>query len=291
MVDLSVCHLQRDPSDAIRLAAREIALEAGIPFFDRPARRGVLRNLIVRTTTTGQVMVVLVLYEEDARSAAIVLDGLAGRFPSIESLHWVAHQDVPDKIGDAKVRLHAGSSHVVERLGDLEFRIGPRTFFQPNTAQAARLYRTIVVWSELASTDLVYDLCTGAGTIALSVAPRAGRVVGFESVAEAVADARANAEANGIANVEFRAGDVADLLEAAGPADVVIADPGRTGLPRRAVLRLAGAPPRRIVYASCAVETQARDVARLTGWRVVRIQPFDMVPHTPHVENLVLLER
>jgi 23S rRNA (uracil1939-C5)-methyltransferase len=305
--DVKECHLQPDPSNAIRLAVKAYALQHAIPFFDLRKQIGFLRTLTIRNTLpkesggTGEVMVILQVTYDQMEWIEGILSHLRERFPLITSLQYVINGKRNDTFADLDILCWHGEAWITERMkgpggNHLDFRIGPKSFYQTNSAQAQTLYQTAFQLAALTGEEVVYDLYTGTGTIASYVSSRAARVVGLEYVDAAVADARLNAELNGIDNCSFFAGDMKDLLNDSfiaqhGRPDVVITDPPRAGMHEDVCLMLLKASPRRIVYVSCNPATQARDLKILTrDYRIAAIQPVDMFPHTTHVENVALLE-
>jgi 23S rRNA (uracil1939-C5)-methyltransferase len=301
--DVHTCWLQPAPSDAIRTFIRRYAGEHGLSFYDIRKHEGWLRTLTIRTTTDGQVMVLLALGHEDETQREQLLIAVRDAFPDITSLLWCINPKKNDTIWDLPIHTFHGTDHLIESLPDgpggvpLKFRIGPKTFFQTNPEQTAAMYRLTRDLAGLTGKELVYDLYCGAGSISLFVSGLARRVIGAEIVPEAVQDAWRNAELNGITNCHFEAGDLKDLLSPAfserhGRPDVVITDPPRAGMHEDVVMRLRELAPQRIVYVSCNPATQARDLALLKDmYSVVSVQPVDMFPHTYHVENVVRLDR
>lgn len=294
------CALQDDLSNQIRLCVRNYALEHRLPFYDIRNHTGCLRNLIIRNTSTGQWMVVLVIAEEHPGWQG-VLECLRERFPQITSLQYIVNNKMNDSYADLPAHTFAGEDHVEEVMAGyhsatpLHFTIRPQTFYQTNSAQAQRLYSFVADFAELQPRDVVYDLYTGTGTIALFLARMCRRVVGIEYVEDSVVAARENAARNGIGNTEFHAGDMAKVLTPEfvaehGRPDVVITDPPRAGMHEKVVEQLLAMEPRKIVYVSCNPATQARDLQLLsTKYRIARIQPVDMFPHTQHIENVAEL--
>ena len=256
-----------------------------------------MRNLIVRTASTGEVMAIVVFGEDDRERIDALLSHTRERFPGLASLMWVVNTKLNDTIGDLEIRLHSGRDHIFEEMESLRFKVGPKSFYQTNSSQAYELYKIVREFAALTGQETVYDLYTGTGTIANFVAARASRVIGVEYVPEAIEDARTNSRLNGIDNTTFYAGDMKDVLDEAfvernGRPDVVILDPPRAGIHEDVARTILGAAPGRIFYVSCNPATQARDLALLDAdYRVLRIQPVDMFPHTHHVENVVLLVR
>ena len=297
------CALQADPSNAIRLAVADYATAHGLPYYDIRNHTGLLRNLIVRNTTLGHWMVIVVIAEDDTATLFPLLDMLHERFPQITSLQYIVNTKLNDSYSDLEVHTYLGDDHIEEEMAPwrpgtdkpLRFIINPKSFYQTNSRQAQRLYSFVAELAELQPTDVLYDLYTGTGTIALFLASQVRRVVGIEYVEEAIADARLNAERNGFTNTEFHAGDMArvltpDFIAAHGRPDVVVTDPPRAGMHEKVVEQLLEAAPRKIVYVSCNPATQARDLALLASrYDVGRIQPVDMFPHTQHVENVAEL--
>ena len=296
VLDIRECHLQPEPTNGIRLFIKQFCLDNGISFYDIRENRGQLRNMFVRTPVAGEVMLI-VCFGEDFPLRAPLLDAVQARFPQIRSLWYVINEKKNDTIGDLPCILHAGEEAIYEQMEGLRFKIGPKSFYQTNTGQALKLYRTARDFAALTGSETVYDLYTGTGTIAQFVAARAKRVIGIEYVPEAIEDARLNAAANGIVNCEFFAGDMKDILTPAfiaehGRPDVIIADPPRAGMHPDVVKTILEAAPGRIVYVSCNPATQARDMEMMSGaYRITAVQPVDMFPHTFHVENVCLLER
>ncbi|MDR3193922.1 MAG: 23S rRNA (uracil(1939)-C(5))-methyltransferase RlmD [Tannerella sp.] len=297
VLDIRSCRLQDDISNRIRNGIRDFALARGYTFFNLRNRGGLLRNLIIRTATTGEVMLIVVFYEDDGDKRNDLLNHVAGCFPEITSLLYILNPKANDTITDREVHLFRGKDFILEQMEDLRFKIGPKSFFQTNSEQACRLYAAVRDFAGLTGTEQVYDLYTGTGTIANFIARNARQVIGIEYVPEAIEDANVNAALNGITNVRFFAGDMKDVMTAGfidthGRPDVIITDPPRAGMHGAVVEAIRFAAPRRIVYVSCNPATQARDLNLLDAdYRVAGVQPVDMFPHTHHVENVVLLER
>ena len=300
------CALQADPSNAIRLAVRDFAIEHGLPTYDIRNHTGFLRNLVVRNTSLGHWMVIVVVADDDRERLFPLLDMLHQCFPQITSLQYIVNTKFNDSYGDLEVTTYCGDDHIEEEMEacdggrPLRFIINPKSFYQTNSAQARRLYGYVAEFAELKPDDTLYDLYTGTGTIALFLASQVKKVVGIEYVEEAITDARLNAHRNGFENTVFYAGDMAkvltaDFIAANGQPDVVVTDPPRAGMHESVVQQLLQAAPRKIVYVSCNPATQARDLQLLAArYEVRRIQPVDMFPHTQHVENvaeLVLADR
>ena len=297
VLDIEECWLQDEVSDRIRNEVRRYALEHGLPFFDLRAQEGFLRTMMVRTASTGDLMLVMVFFHEDRPAREALLDHLLAAFPQITSLLYVINGKANDTIADLEVHVYHGQECIYEEMEGLRFKIGAKSFYQTNSAQAYELYKVARRFAGLTGGELVYDLYTGTGTIANFVARQARQVVGIEYVPEAIEDARVNSALNGIGNTLFYAGDMKDILTADfiaqhGRPDVIITDPPRAGMHPDVVDTLLQAAPQRIVYVSCNPATQARDLALLDAdYRVAAVQPVDMFPHTHHVENVVLLER
>lgn len=296
ILQIDHCFLQPDPSNHIRNQLDSFAKENKISYYDLRQHTGELRNLIIRTTLTGEVMVLVVFAYPQTGSVEKVMSFLKSQFIDITSLLYVINQKRNDTIFDQKVHLYAGREYIVEKMGDLKFRIGPKTFYQTNSEQAYELYKLAASMAELKTHDLVYDLYTGAGTIANFIARHVNKVVGIEYVESAIEDARANAKMNGIKNTNFFAGDMKDVLtkefvEEQGHPTLIITDPPRAGMHPDVIARLIEIEAEKIIYISCNVATQARDIALLSSrYTVEKIVPVDMFPQTQHVENVVLLK-
>jgi len=297
IVDVKKCYLQKDPSNAIRLEIKRYALEHGLTFFDLRRQEGFLRTLIIRTTSTGEVMIILSLFHEDEQAREALLNHLAEKFPEITSLMYVINSKKNDTITDQDIILYRGKDHIEEEMEGLKFKIGPKSFYQTNSDQAYELYKVTREFANIKEHEVVYDLYTGTGTIANFVARQAKKVIGIEYVPEAIEDAKENSEYNHISNTRFFAGDMKDVLNhdfliTHGHPHVMIVDPPRAGMHADVVQTILNAAPDRIVYVSCNSATQARDIQLMdVRYRVTKIQPVDMFPHTHHVENVVLLER
>lgn len=294
VLDIKECHLQREPSNEIRIFLKKFALNHDIPFYDIRANTGILRTLIVRTTESGSVMVI-VCFADDFPERAKMLETLSIRFPQISSLYYIINRKQNDSIGDLTPLLFKGEEAIYEEMEGLRFKVGPKSFFQTNTLQAYKLYKLVREFAELTGNEVVYDLYTGTGTIALFVASKAAKVIGIEYVTEAIEDAKINANANGISNCEFFAGDMKDVLNEDfigkhGRPDVIILDPPRAGVHPDVAKQILKAEPKKIVYVSCNPASQARDLEALSQkYSIVKVQPVDMFPHTQHVENVCKL--
>jgi len=296
VLDIRECHLQPEPSNAIRDAVRRFAHKNSYRFFNMRQHTGFLRNLVIRNSSGGSFMVIVVFFHDEPERRNRLLDHLASEFTRITSLFYVINSKKNDSLADQEPVLYKGEDHLEEELDGLKFRIGPKSFFQTNREQALKLYRSAASMAGLTGNETVYDLYTGTGTIANFMASKAKRVIGIEYIGEAVRDAEINSAVNKITNTEFLAGDIKNVLsgqlaEKYGHPDVVITDPPRAGMHEDVIRRIIEAGPRKIVYISCNPATQARDISLLAGrFRVTRIQPVDMFPQTHHVENIVLME-
>lgn len=297
VLDIEKCWLMDDLSNRIRNSVREFCLRNDFSFFDIRNQNGLLRTMIVRNSSIGEWMVIISFYDDDEEKREKLLNHIADSFPQITSLQYVVNQKGNDTIGDLDVIVWKGEDCIYEEMEGLRFKIGPKSFYQTNSKQAYHLYQVAREFAGLTGTELVYDLYTGTGTIANFVAHDAKRVIGIEYVEEAIEDAKVNAQINNIGNTFFFAGDMKDILDEEfiaqhGRPDVIITDPPRAGMHDDVVKTILFADPLRIVYVSCNPATQARDLNLLDPkYRVTRVQPVDMFPHTHHVENVVLLER
>ncbi|MDR1096757.1 MAG: 23S rRNA (uracil(1939)-C(5))-methyltransferase RlmD [Tannerella sp.] len=295
VLDIKKCWLQEDISNRIRLFIKNFCITRQYPFFDLRAQTGFIRTLVIRTSSTGEVMVIAVFFEEDETKREQLLNAVKDHFPEITSLMYVINGKCNDTISDLEVHSFHGKDHLIEKMEDLQFKVGPKSFYQTNSRQACLLYSITREFAGLTGKETVYDLYTGTGVIANFIAGKAGKVIGIESVPEAIEDAKINAKLNRLDNTSFFAGDMKDLLtpgfiEAHGKPDVIITDPPRAGMHDDVTDTILASAPERIVYVSCNPATQARDLNRLSlKYRVARVQPVDMFPHTHHVENVVLL--
>lgn len=293
---VDTCYLQPDPSNSLRLAIKEIAEELGITFYNPVQQIGTLRNVTIRTSSTGQVMVIIAFYPDQLEQQIALLSRLYQRFPTITSLYSVQNAKGNDSIYDCELSLFAGQPYIMEKIGDLSFAITPKSFFQVNTSQAERLFQLVLEFAQLNNNETVYDLYCGTGAISLTAARHSQKVVGIELIADAIRDAKFNAELNNITNVEFITGDlqtisIPNLVCQYGQPDVVITDPPRSGMTNKVIAQLLTIAPAKIIYVSCNPVTQARDVKNLLHkYHVRKIQPLDMFPQTAHVENVLLLE-
>lgn len=297
ILDIEECHLQGGPSNAIRNSIKDFAIENDIPFYNAREKEGVLRTLMIRTASTGELMVLIQFFKDTPLKRVQLLDYLATTFPEITSLLYVINAKGNDTIYDQEVICYKGRDHIFEEMEGLQFKINAKSFYQTNSAQAHELYKITRDFADLKGDELVYDLYTGTGTIAQFVASKAKKVIGVEAVPEAIADARENALRNNIDNTEFFVGDMRkvfsrDFINQHGHPDVIITDPPREGMHKDVVAQIIGILPKRIVYVSCNSATQARDLGLLDPYyKVSRVQPVDMFPQTFHVENVVCLEK
>jgi 23S rRNA (uracil1939-C5)-methyltransferase len=300
--DVNTCYLQPEPSNSIRLLARKVALENQIPFFDLRRQIGFLRTLTIRTATTGEVMIILQVTYDEMKWIELILKTLTNTFPQITSANYIVNGKRNDTFADLDVVCWKGNSYITEQMnkpdgsGTLQFRVGPKSFYQTNSQQAYELYKVAWQMADLKGDELVYDLYTGTGTIANFVAGQAKKVVGLEYVEAAIADAKVNSKINSIDNTDFYAGDMKDLLTESflsqhGRPDTIITDPPRAGMHEDVTQILLKAAPKRIVYVSCNAATQARDLKILAEkYDITAVQPVDMFPQTIHVENVARLD-
>jgi 23S rRNA (uracil1939-C5)-methyltransferase len=306
ILPIEKCWLMDDLHNQIRNEVRDYAMEHGLSFFDLRAQVGLLRDVIIRNSASGEWMVIFQFHydhttaetlAESKEQATGLLQYIADKFLGITSLLYLDNQKCNDTIGDQDIMIFKGSDHIFELMEDLKFKVGPKSFYQTNTEQAYHLYSVAREFAGLTGNELVYDLYTGTGTIANFVAKKAKKVIGIEYVPEAIEDAKVNSEVNGIENTLFFAGDMKDILTDEfiaeyGRPDVIITDPPRAGMHPDVVKTILNAAPDRIVYVSCNPATQARDLQAMDAeYKVAEVQPVDMFPHTPHVENVVLLTK
>lgn len=297
ILDLKVCFLQAEPSNAIRDFVKQKAKELNLSFFNTRNQEGFLRTLMIRTSSTGEVMVLLQFFHEDETNRILLLEAIADRFPNLTSLLYVINSKGNDTLYDQEVHVFSGRDHIFEEMEGLRFKVNAKSFYQTNSEQAYELYKITRDIAGLTGEELVYDLYTGTGTIAQFVARDAKKVIGVESVPDAIKAAKANAIFNNIDNVEFHVGDMRkvfndEFIASHGQPDVVITDPPRDGMHPDVVGQLLKLEAERIVYVSCNSATQARDMAVLDSkYKVIKVQPVDMFPQTHHVENVVLLEK
>lgn len=297
VVDIYKCFLQPDPANEIRNEVRRFTVENGFSYYDLRDQTGLMRNLTIRCTSTGEWMVIVSFHEDHPEKRKLLMDHIVKQFPFLTSLVYVINPKRNDTINDLEIFTWYGRDHIMEEMEGLRFKISPKSFFQTNTRQVHRLYKVVMDFAGLTGNETVYDLYTGTGTIAQFVAAKASKVIGIEYVPEAIEDARVNAALNRIGNVEFFTGDIKDVvtpdfMETHGKPDVIIIDPPRAGVHEDVIAALRLAAPRRIVYVSCNPATQARDLAMLSDlYTVEKVQAVDMFPHTHHVENVVRLGR
>lgn len=295
VLDIKRCHLQDDFSNRLRLFIKDYGKSHGFTFYDLKAQTGLLRTLMIRMASTGEIMAVMSFGEDDPLKIEELMKAVSAEFPEITSLLYVVNTKANDTIGDLDIITYRGKDYIEEEMEGLRFRVGPKSFYQTNSRQAYRLYSIARDFAGLTGDELVYDLYTGTGTIACFVSRMARQVIGIEYVPEAIDDAKVNAAVNNIDNTLFYAGDMKNVLtrefiEEHGRPDVMIVDPPRAGMHEDVVNVILEAAPRRIVYVSCNPATQARDIALLDArYKVDAIQPVDMFPHTHHVENVVRL--
>ncbi len=297
ILDIKKCHLQEDPSNAIRNAVKQFALDNKFEFFNTRNQTGLLRTMMIRTSSTGDIMVVIQFFKEDEAKRILLLDFLAETFPQITSLQYIINSKANDTIYDQEVICYKGDDHIFEEMEGLKFKINAKSFYQTNSDQAFELYKITRAFAGLKGDELVYDLYTGTGTIAQFVAKQAKKVIGVESVPDAITAAKENAQLNNINNVEFFVGDMKLVFNDAfiakhGQPDVIITDPPRDGMHKDVVQQILNIAPKKVVYVSCNSATQARDLELMDAmYKVTKTQAVDMFPQTFHVENVVLLER
>lgn len=297
ILDIKKCHLQADPSNTIRLAVKEFAINNNITFFNPRNQHGMLRTLMIRTSSTGEIMVVVQFFEDEQIKRELLMNHLSTSFPEITSLQYVINSKQNDTIYDQNIVCFNGRDFIFEEMEGLQFKINAKSFYQTNSEQAYALYKIAREFAGLTGNEIVYDLYTGTGTIAQFVSKKAKKVIGIESVPEAIEDAKANAQNNNIDNVDFFVGDMKkvfneDFIETHGQPDVIITDPPRDGMHKDVVEQILNIAPNKIVYVSCNSATQARDLALMKDlYKVAKVRAVDMFPQTHHVENVVLLEK
>ena len=296
VINLEHCYLQYEPSNTIRNTVREIANEQGLTFYDAYAQVGFMRQLMVRITSLGEIMVVVSIKEDAPKKIKTLLDAMIQQLPSITSLYYCINGKKNDYMYDLEMVHYHGKEEVTDQLGDIQFKIGPKSFFQTNTQQAEALYQTVVDFAEFKGTENVYDLYTGIGSIALFLAKHCQQVVGIEEIEAAIEDAKTNAALNNITNTTFYAGDVKKILtpefaQQHGKPDILITDPPRAGMHPKVVQMLLQLEAPKLIYVSCKPSTQARDLQILSEkYEVLKSRAVDMFPHTPHIENVVVLK-
>ena len=297
VVDIKKCWLQEDFTNIIRNSIKEFSVENNIPFFNHSNQSGELRTLMIRTTSTGEVMILVQFYSDNKDKRKLLLDYIIKKFPTTNSLLYVINNKANDTIYDQEVKTYYGDSFITEQMEGLKFKINAKSFYQTNSDQAYELYKIVRDVSDLDSTDTVYDLYTGTGTIALFVAKNAKKVVGIEAVPDAIIAAKENATNNNIKNVDFYVGDMKtvfndDFIKANGYPDVIITDPPRDGMHKKVIEQIKNISPSKIIYVSCNSATQARDLELLKDdYKIINSQAVDMFPQTHHVENVVLLKK
>ncbi|WP_394750072.1 23S rRNA (uracil(1939)-C(5))-methyltransferase RlmD [Spongiimicrobium salis] len=297
ILDIKKCHLQEDPSNAIRLEIKRFSIENGLSFFNPRHQHGLLRTVMIRTSSTGEIMVMVQFFEDDKEKRTLLLNHLQAHFPEITALLYVINQKQNDTIYDQEILCHSGQDHIHEEMEGLRFKIMAKSFYQTNSEQAYELYKIARDFAGLTGTELVYDLYTGTGTIAQFVAKKAKKVIGIEAVPDAITAAKANAMVNGIDNTDFFVGDMKNIfneefIATHGTPDIIITDPPRDGMHADVVAQILKIAPKKVVYVSCNSATQARDLALMDNrYRIVKTQAVDMFPQTYHVENVVLLEK
>jgi 23S rRNA (uracil1939-C5)-methyltransferase len=297
ILDINKCHLQEDPSNAIRNEIKEFANLNKLTFFNPRSHEGLLRTLMLRTASTGEIMVLIQFFEDDKQNRELLLDHLYDKFPQITSLQYVINNKANDTLYDTNIKLYKGRDYILEEMEGLKFSINAKSFYQTNSDQAYELYKITRDFAGLTGNEIVYDLYTGTGTIAQFVSKKAKKVIGVESVPEAIEDAKANAKRNEITNCEFFVGDMKvvfneEFIAQHGKPDVIITDPPRDGMHKDVIEQILKIEPQKVVYVSCNSATQARDLALMDEkYKVTRVRPVDMFPQTHHVENVVLLEK
>jgi len=297
ILDIKKCHLQEDPSNAIRNEIRDFANANNLTFFNPREHSGLLRTVMLRTASTGEIMLLIQFFEDDKANRELLLDHMYAKFPQITSLQYVVNNKANDTLYDQDIKLYKGRDYILEEMEGLKFSINAKSFYQTNSDQAYELYKITRDFAGLTGNETVYDLYTGTGTIAQFVSKKAKKVIGVESVPDAIKDAKANAERNNITNCEFFVGDMKVVFNDAfiaqhGQPDVIITDPPRDGMHKDVIEQILKIAPEKVVYVSCNSATQARDLALMDEkYKVTKVRPVDMFPQTHHVENVVLLER
>ena len=296
ILDINRCHLQEEPSNEIRNSVKFFAIKNDISFFNPREQSGLLRTMMLRITSTGEIMLAIQFFEDDKEKRELLLEFICDKFPEITSLQYIINQKANDTIYDQDIILYKGRNHIFEEMEGLRFKINAKSFYQTNSKQAHELYKITRNFAGLTGSELVYDLYTGTGTIAQFIAKKAQKVIGVESVLEAIEDAKENAKLNKITNTEFYVGDMknvftSEFIDKHGHPDVIITDPPRDGMHKKVVEQILNIAPKRVVYVSCNSATQARDLALMKEqYKIVKTQAVDMFPQTHHVENVVLLE-
>ncbi|NNF86857.1 MAG: 23S rRNA (uracil(1939)-C(5))-methyltransferase RlmD [Winogradskyella sp.] len=297
ILDINKCWLQADPSNAIRNAVKSFAVANNLEFFDTRKQAGLLRTMMIRTTSTGELMVLIQFFNDDKDKRELLLNYMSQSFPEITSLLYVINQKANDTIYDQEVICYNGREHIIEEMEGLKFKINAKSFYQTNSEQAYELYKVARDFAGLKGSELVYDLYTGTGTIAQFISKNAKKVIGIESVPDAISAAKENAQLNTIKNVEFFVGDMrrifnSEFISSHGTPDLIITDPPRDGMHKDVVAQILNIAPNKVVYVSCNSATQARDLALMKDhYSIEKVQPVDMFPQTHHVENVVLLKK
>lgn len=297
VLDIKHCYLQPEPSNEIRLALKQFCLDLGCSFYDQRAKKGYMRNIVIRNSVFGDLMVMVIFNWEDVEKREKILDFLLEKFPTIKALMYTINDKLNDSYNDLVFTSYKTENFIVEEMEGLKFRVGPNSFYQTNHDQALKLYQVARDFAGLTGKEMVYDLYTGTGTIAAFIAKNSGKVVGIEYVEDAIEDAKQNSILNNISNTEFFAGNMAkifndEFIAQYDAPDVIITDPPRNGMEERVIYQILKADPKRIVYVSCNPATQARDLEMMIrDYKITKVQPVDMFPHTHHVENVVLLEK
>ncbi|MDD2635739.1 MAG: 23S rRNA (uracil(1939)-C(5))-methyltransferase RlmD [Bacteroidales bacterium] len=295
IIDIEKCYLQEDPSNEIRNKIREFTKQDGYEYYNSRTHEGFMRNIIIRTASTGEVMIVVIFAKPDINKIEALMEFIEVEFPQITSLQYIVNEKFNDSIYDQEVICFKGRDHIFEELDGLKFKINAKSFFQTNTKQTLQLYRKTVEFANIQPNEIVYDLYTGTGTIANYIAKKCKKVIGIDSVPEAIENAKVNSTINGISNAHFYAGDMKDLLnkdfvQENGKPDTIILDPPRAGLHENVINIIREVNPYKIVYVSCNPATQSRDISLLKDmYDIIDIQPIDMFPHTHHVENIVVM--
>lgn len=297
ILDINNCLLQKEPSNAIRIFIKKFAVLNNFDFFNLYKKEGFLRNLIIRTSETGEIMLIISFFKDDKENISKLLNAVSKKIPEITSVNYVINPKLNDSITDLEVINYKGKDFITEIMDDIKFKVGPKSFYQTNSKQAKYLYQKTADFADFKGNEIVYDLYTGAGTIANFIAKNVKNVIGIEYVKEAIGDAEKNSEINNIKNTKFFAGDMKDILtdefiELNGKPDIIIIDPPRAGMHKNVIKRIINSKPDKIVYISCNVATQARDIQLLDStYKIDKIQPVDMFPHTHHIENIILLKK
>ncbi len=297
ILDIEECLLQKSPSNEIRLFIKNFAVKNNYDFFNLYKKEGFLRNLIIRTSETNEIMIILSVFKNDTEKIFKILNAVSEKFPKITSINYVINNKLNDSITDLEIVNYKGKDHISEKMNNIKYIIGPKSFYQTNSKQAKNLYQTVKYFANFKGSETVYDLYTGTGTIANFIAEEVKKVIGLEYVEEAVKDAEKNSEINNITNTAFFAGDIKNLLtedffRQNGKPDVIITDPPRAGMHKNVINAILNASPEKIIYISCNAATQARDIQLLdNNYKVEKVQPVDMFPHTHHTENVILLKK